>query len=230
MRERYRREAMVSAFRILGEGQLSLTKFLLLTDTPQDLRDFRALFEHVLARFDPARDLFVFPNTSMDTLDYTSGRINEGSKAVMLGLGDARRELPREFRGEPPPGVKRAEVFCAGCLVVEGPTFKDDAEFAARLARSQPLADWQIVVVHDDASAARTPPDFLWATWTRFEPASDIHAATELRRHHLAYGAPVVIDARMKPGYPDELIVRPDIAELVDRRWGEYFPKGLQPR
>src|SRR5215212_1325595 len=48
VRERYAREALVSAFRILGEGQLSLTKFLLLTDTPQDLRDFARLFEHVL--------------------------------------------------------------------------------------------------------------------------------------------------------------------------------------
>ncbi len=37
VQERYAREALVSGFRILGEGQLSLTKFLLLTDTPQDL-------------------------------------------------------------------------------------------------------------------------------------------------------------------------------------------------
>jgi UbiD family decarboxylase len=231
VRERYRREALVSAFRILGEGQLSLTKFLLLTDTPQDLRDFRKLFEHVLARFDPARDLFVFANTSMDTLDYTSGRVNEGSKAVMLGLGDARRDLPREFRGALPAGLTRAEVFCAGCLVVEGPSFKEDAEFAPRVARDPSLADWQIVVLHDDASVARSVPDFLWATWTRFEPASDIYAAaTDVRRHHLAYSAPVVIDARMKPGYPDELVVRPDIAELVERRWREYFPQGLDAR
>ncbi|HYE13425.1 MAG TPA: UbiD family decarboxylase, partial [Pyrinomonadaceae bacterium] len=60
VRERYGREALVSAFRILGEGQLSLTKFLLLTDAPQDLRDFPRLFEHVLARFRPETDLFVF--------------------------------------------------------------------------------------------------------------------------------------------------------------------------
>ena len=40
----------VSAFRILGEGQLSLTKFLLVTDRPVDLKDFRATLEHVLAR------------------------------------------------------------------------------------------------------------------------------------------------------------------------------------
>src|SRR5918998_1560544 len=133
VRERYAREALVSAFRILGEGQLSLTKFLLLTDTPQDLRDFRKLFEHVLARFHPETDLFVFSNLSMDTLDYTSGTVNRGSKAVLLGLGDAVRELPREFRGRLPRGVARAEVFCGGCLVVEGSPFAEERGLAARI-------------------------------------------------------------------------------------------------
>nr|MBA3247736.1 UbiD family decarboxylase [Pyrinomonadaceae bacterium] len=74
VRERYAREALVSGFRILGEGQLSLTKFLLLTDTPQNLRDFPRLFEHILARVRWESDLFVFSNVSMDTLDYTSGK------------------------------------------------------------------------------------------------------------------------------------------------------------
>ncbi|HLL73962.1 MAG TPA: UbiD family decarboxylase [Pyrinomonadaceae bacterium] len=228
VRERYRREALVSAFRILGEGQLSLTKFLLLTDTPQDLRDFKKLFEHVLARARFETDLFVFSNVSMDTLDYTSGKINEGSKAVLLGLGDQVRELPREFQGELPAGVSRAEVFCGGCLVVEGRPFAEDPERAARLAREEVFKGWPLVVLHDDATVARSSPDFLWATWTRFEPASDIHAAgTRVVRHHVSYTPPVVIDARMKPGYPDELVVRPDIGELVDRRWREYFPDGL---
>ncbi|HMF58384.1 MAG TPA: UbiD family decarboxylase, partial [Pyrinomonadaceae bacterium] len=67
VRERYKREALVSGFRILGEGQLSLTKFLILTDEAQDLRDFKSLLEHVLARFDPQCDLFIFSNVSMDT-------------------------------------------------------------------------------------------------------------------------------------------------------------------
>jgi UbiD family decarboxylase len=227
VRERYAREALVSAFRILGEGQLSLTKFLILTDTPQDLRDFRSLFEHVLARFEAESDLFIFSNVSMDTLDYTSGTVNRGSKAVMLGLGDAVRELPREFRGVLPEGITRAEVFCAGCLIVEGRPFAEDREQAARLAREPVFADWPLVVLHDDASVARSASDFLWATWTRFEPAADIHAAsTEVRRQHISYTAPLVFDARMKPGYPEELIVRPDIADLVTRRWREYFPKG----
>jgi UbiD family decarboxylase len=228
VKERYAREALVSGFRILGEGQLSLTKFLLLTDTPQDLKDFPRLLEHVLARFDPQTDLFVFSNVSMDTLDYTSGKVNEGSKAIMLGLGEAKRELPREFRGDLPLTVNAAEVFCGGCLVVQGRSYAEDPEQAARLAKDEAFADWPLVVLHDDARVARSASDFLWSTWTRFEPAADIYAAqTKVIRHHLAYTGPIVIDARTKPGFPKELVVRDDIRELVDRRWREYFPQDL---
>ncbi|MDX6693977.1 MAG: 4-hydroxybenzoate decarboxylase subunit [Blastocatellia bacterium] len=228
VRERYSREALVSGFRILGEGQLSLTKFLLLTDTPQDLKDFRSLFEHILARTRWESDLFIFSNVSMDTLDYTSGKVNEGSKAILLGLGEAVRDLPREFRAPLPPKVKRAEVFCGGCLVVEGASYAEDEGQAARLAQDEAFKEWPLVILHDDASVALNTADFLWATWTRFEPASDIYAAaTIVRRHHLSYRPPVVIDARMKPGYPAELIVRPDIGALVERRWRDYFPEGL---
>ena len=228
VRERYGREALVSGFRILGEGQLSLTKFLILTDTPQDLKDFPRLLEHVLERFRPETDLFVFSNVSMDTLDYTSGKVNEGSKAIMLGLGDAIRKLPREFRGTLPNYISRAEVFCGGCLVLQGASFAEDETLAARVAADEAFREWPLVVLHDTATVARSAANFLWATWTRFEPASDIYAAeTTVQRHHLIYKAPIVIDARTKPGFPDELIVRPDIAALVDRRWREYFPKGF---
>jgi len=228
VRERYGREALVSGFRILGEGQLSLTKFLLLTDTPQDLKNFPRLFEHVLERFRPETDLFVFSNVSMDTLDYTSGKVNEGSKAIMLGLGDPVRTLPREFRGELPSYLSKAQVFCGGCLVVQGASFKDDQNLALRVAKDPAFSEWPLVVVHDNTDAAKSAADFLWSTWTRFEPASDIYAAeTTVERHHLVYKAPIVIDARTKPGFPAELIVHEDISQLVDRRWLEYFPKGF---
>jgi len=227
VRERYAREALVSGFRILGEGQLSLTKFLILTDTPQDLRNFPALLEHVLARFVPEKDLFIFSNVSMDTLDYTSGKVNEGSKAILLGLGEAVRDLPREFRGPLPPGISGAEAFCAGCLVLQGVSYLEDQAQGSRLAKESAFADWPLIVLHDDLSVARSTSDFLWSTWTRFEPAADIYAAeSSVVRHHLSYRAPIVIDARKKPSLPDELIVRDDIASLVDSRWPEYFPSG----
>ena len=228
VRERYAREALVAGFRILGEGQLALTKFLILTDSPMDLRDFPRVLEHVLARVRWDTDFFIFSNTSMDTLDYTSGKVNEGSKAILMGLGEPIRELPREFRGELPNGVTRAEVFCAGCLVLTGAPYSDDPQQASRLAREPALEEWPMVVLHDDAGVAASTTDFLWSTWTRFEPAGDIYAAeTKVIRHHLAYRAPIVIDARKKPTLPDELVVGDDIAKRVDQRWREYFPNEL---
>ena len=226
--ERYTREALVAGFRILGEGQLALTKFLILTDSPMDLRDFPRVLEHVLARVCWDTDFFIFSNTSMDTLDYTSGKINEGSKALLMGLGEPVRELPRKFRGELPRGVTRTESFCAGCLVVEGAPYSDAPDQGGRLAREPVFAQWPLVILHDDASVAGSMTDFLWSTWTRFEPAGDIYAAeTKVARHHLSYGGPIVMDARKKPSLPDELIVREDIGNLVDRRWREYFPDDL---
>lgn len=95
VRESYHREALGHAFRILGEGQLTLTKFLILTDKSIDLQNFPLLLETVLKRFEPEGDLIIIHETSMDTLDYTGRRLNHGSKAIMLGIGEPKRELPQ---------------------------------------------------------------------------------------------------------------------------------------
>ena len=228
VKQRYKREAMASAFRILGEGQLSLTKFLLVADRPVDLKNFRATLEHILSRTRPETDLYVFSNLSMDTLDYTGPTVNEGSKGVWLGLGDPIRELPRQFTGELPHGVTEVRVFCGGCLLANAPAYSGEPDAAARLAKAPAFADWPLVVLTDEpARASRSDMNFLWTTFTRFEPAADIHAAERtIVRNHIAYRGPVVIDARIKPWYPKELSCRDDIAERVSRRWREYFPAG----
>ncbi len=232
VRDRYAREAMASAFRILGEGQLSLTKFLIATDQPVDLKDFRATLEHLLARTHPETDLYVFSNLSMDTLDYTGPEVNKGSKGVWLGLGDPVRDLPGEFRPATPPPSDATDVrvFCRGCLVVGGRRYAEDPDAASRLASHPAFAGWPLLVLTDEpARAARSTVNFLWTTFTRFEPARDIHAAAiGLVRHHVTYTPPVVIDARLKPGFPDELFCAPDVAATVTRRWKEYFPSGVE--
>jgi len=228
VRERYKREAMVSAFRILGEGQLSLTKFLLLTDSPIDLRDFRKVLQHVLERCELATDLFVFPNLSMDTLDYAGPRLNEGSKGVLLGLGKKRRDLPRELHGSPAAPVRAVRVFCPGCLVVEGPAWAEDRDAPSRIATDPAFVGWPLLVLTDEADrAARSTMNFLWTTFTRFDPAADLHAAAKEATHnHVAFAAPLVIDSRMKEGYPEEVRCDAETAATVDRRWKEYFPEG----
>jgi UbiD family decarboxylase len=230
VKQRYKREAMASAFRILGEGQLSLTKFLLVTDRHVDVRNFRTTLEHILARTHPETDLYVFSNLSMDTLDYTGPAVNEGSKGVWLGLGDAVRELPRQFSAAVlPPGVTDVRVFCGGCLVVGAPAYADEPGAADRLARDAAFSGWPLVVITDEpARAARSDMNFLWTTFTRFEPAADIHAAgRRIVRNQIAYEGPIVIDARLKPGFPQELVARDDTAALVSSRWKEYFPHGV---
>jgi UbiD family decarboxylase len=228
--QRYAREAMTAAFRILGEGQLSLTKCLLLTDREVDLRDFRATLEHVLARTRPERDLYVFSDLSMDTLDYTGPAVNEGSKAVWLGLGDPIRELPRTVPAELPREVSDARVFCGGCLVLGAPAYKDDPQAAARIAAHAAFSDWPLLVLTDEpARAARSPMNFLWTTFTRFEPAADIHSARrEIVRNQVARYGPIVIDARLKPSFPRELSCSEEIARRVSKRWREYFPSGVE--
>ena len=229
VKERYGREALSAGFRILGEGQLALTKFLLLTDKPQDLRDFKTTFEYILQRVDWRTDFFIFNKTSFDTLDYASGKINHGSKALLAGVGEAKRELKKEFAGELPNFVKRAEVYCAGCLVIETDSHASDNEksvnLGEKIANCGYFDDWQIVVIHDSADFAKTTEKFLWATWTRFNPATDIYAKNQtVENHHIAYQNPIVIDARMKNWYPKEVEPREDIVKLANNRWREYFP------
>ncbi len=230
--ERYRREAMAAAFRILGEGQLSLTKFLLVIDRALDLRDFRAVLAHVLERADFRTDLFLFGNLAMDSLDYSGPRINEGGKGVLLGLGQPRRALPREFHGAPGGAVRDVRVFSPGCLVVEGPRFEAGVpEGAARaapraIAADPAFAEWPLLVLTDDAArATRSTINFLWTTFTRFDPGADVTARTvELVHTRASFEAPILIDARRKPGYPEELFCDPDTSATVTRRWREYFP------
>jgi UbiD family decarboxylase len=225
VKERYSREALGAGFRILGEGQLTLTKFLLLTDKPQDLRDFKTLFEYILERVNWESDFFIFDRTSFDTLDYASGKINHGSKAMLVGVGEKIRELRRDFKGELPNGATKAKVFCGGCLVVEGASYESEKNLPERIAKSDNFKDFQIVVLHDSVEFADSTDKFLWATWTRFNPSTDIYAnEAKIENNHIVYNAPIVIDARMKPWYPKEVSPREDIVKLVDNRWNEYFP------
>jgi hypothetical protein len=126
--------------------------------------------------------------------------------------------------------MRDAVVFCPGCLVVGGPPAGEAPDTAGRFARHPAFSDWPLVVLTDEPHrAAASAMNFLWTTFTRFEPAADIHAArVEVVRHHLCYSPPIVIDARLKPGFPSELFCDERTASTVTRRWPEYFAGGVE--
>lgn len=222
VRERYYRECMNSAFRILGEGQLSLTKFLLLTDQPVNLREFPTLLKTVLERFTPETDLFVFSNLSLDTLDYTGPALNKGSRGVMLGIGEKKRELPTTYTGELPPGISKVTPFIPGCLVLEG-TLSD------QLLEYDGFKTWPLLILVDDIEKTlKNEASFLWTIFTRFEPGADIHAKGKIVRNHIAYSGPILIDARMKPNYPPEVLCDAETSKRVTENWQRYFPDGME--
>lgn len=225
VRETYFREALSHAFRILGEGQLSLTKILMLTDADIDLRDFKTVLQTVLERFEPEQDLIIINDTSMDTLDYTGRKYNQGSKAVILGIGAKKRELPAAYTGRKIPGIDKIDVYCPGCLTVSGASFKKSPKLAEELAQSanSKLKEWPFVVLVDDTAEVQDTAGFLWTVFTRFDPAWDMYAKNKVRNNKIEYSAPIVIDARMKPWYPGELIPDKKISQRVDARWGELF-------
>src|SRR4029077_17129540 len=129
---------------------------------------------------------------------------------------------------ELPAGVADVRVFCRGCLVVGGPRYGDDPGAADRIAKHPAFAASPLPVLTDEPRrAAASAINFLWTTFTRFEPAADLHAAaTALVRHHVSYTPPLLIAARMKPWYPKELFADEATAATVTRRWKEYFPGG----
>ena len=229
--DRYPREAFASGLRILGEGQLSLTKFLIVTDGDINIDNFTTLWVHVLERVNWQQDLFVFANVSQDTLDYTGPSVNNGSKALLMGLGrEAKNVLPHSFHGELPSGCLAAKAFLPGTLVVECAGYETEKSLPHRVAAEAAFAEWPVVLLVDNLQEATVSlQEFVWTFFTRFEPAADIYSASQsVRRFHVGLMPPVVFDCRLKPWYPHVLEVDPDTKKLVDDKIDSLLPKNLR--
>ena len=122
-------ELLTNANAILGQGQLSLAKYLMIVakeDCPNlDINDTEAFFRHLLERVDWSRDLHFQTRTTIDTLDYTGTGLNEGSKLVIAAAGRAVRELATQIPGDLwlPDGFSEPSVCFPGVLAVKAPAW-----------------------------------------------------------------------------------------------------------
>jgi 3-polyprenyl-4-hydroxybenzoate decarboxylase len=137
---RFAKEAKKTALGLLGTGQLSLTKVIVLVDAEVNPRARAAVFSALARNFDPAEDFLLVPGVPLDTLDFTSYTMNLGSKMVL----DAQTK----------PG--RAPTALPG--TVPDPRAFDDRILASRLAWGGMLVVQMKGVVGGGTTPTAAPP------------------------------------------------------------------------
>ncbi|MDD9938635.1 MAG: UbiD family decarboxylase, partial [Myxococcales bacterium] len=220
-------ELLTQANAILGQGQMSLAKYLFIVDGGAEggvpeIDDLGAFLQHLLARFDPRRDLHFQTRTTIDTLDYSGAGLNRGSKLVIAAAGAPLRVLSSETPAALPwpPGFGEPQLCLPGVLAVRGPRH-DGGEFAhgqmttlcKALEGAAGLAGLPLIVVCDDSEfCARTLSNLLWVTFTRSDPARDVHGVgARIEHKHWGCSGPLVIDARIKPHHAPPLVEDPEV-------------------
>jgi 4-hydroxy-3-polyprenylbenzoate decarboxylase len=242
--ERKPQELLTCANAILGQGQLSLAKYLLIVageDDPRlDIHDVSKFLEHLLRRVDWRTDLHFQTQTTIDTLDYTGHGLNAGSKLVIAAAGPPRRELPTTVPGDLslPSGFRDPRVVLPGILVIAAPPF--DARFGAsdgeqeraigQLLRhcngESPIHQFPLVTLVDDSEfAARSLNNWLWTTFTRSNPAADVTGLKAfVHQKHWGCRGSLIIDARAKPHHAPPLIEDPAVTRRVDALFARGGP------
>jgi 4-hydroxy-3-polyprenylbenzoate decarboxylase len=224
-------ELLTTANAILGQGQLSLAKYLFICakedDPALNIHDIAAYFRHVLERADWQTDLHFHTRTTIDTLDYSAGMgLNAGSKLVVAAAGPKRRELAIKLPDamQLPEGFDEPHLAMPGVVVVRGSKAANVDAFTASWKLA--AAEYPLIVIADDSEfTARTLNNFLWVVFTRSDPANDVHgvdAFTE-RKHWGCRGA-LVIDARLKPHMPPPLEPDPAVCRRVDELFAKNGP------
>ncbi len=224
-------ELLTQANAILGQGQMSLAKYLLIVanqDNPQlNIADIASFVQHLLARIDWRRDLHFQTCTTMDTLDYSGSSINCGSKVVLAAVGKSIRSLLTEIEGDLrlPSGFDQPQVGLPGALIVQSPAWTADVTGAASLARfcqhfrrNESINRYPLIILADDSEfTARNIENLLWVTFTRSDPANDIDGIDAFidNKHWGCHGS-LVIDARIKDHHAPLLESDPEIAKRVD--------------
>jgi 4-hydroxy-3-polyprenylbenzoate decarboxylase len=224
---------LTQACAILGEGQLSLAKFLLIVnrfdDEQLEVHDIRAFLQHLLRRVDWRRDLHFHTRTTIDTLDYSGDALNMGSKVVIAATGSPVRELPTELPGDLtlPDGFKNPRLILPGIVAIEGPAAKGEnskseppelTQLCNAFSATGALRDFPLAVIADDANfVSWSLANFLWVTFTRANPAADIHGVGSFtEQKHWGCTGPLVIDARLKPHHAPPLVADPEVSKRID--------------
>ncbi|CCO24228.1 UbiD family decarboxylase [Maridesulfovibrio hydrothermalis] len=231
--ERQPQELLTNAMGLLGNTQTSLSKYVFIA-AKEDMRDgeschnIPSFFHHMLQRADLTRDLHFITRTTIDTLDYSGISLNQGSKLVFAAAGSKKRELSSTLPTETtlPDGFCDMQVFAPGILILKGPKHQEKRDHPdSRLDRlgemlksAKGIEGFPMIVVADDADfTAQNWDNFLWVTFTRSDPATDMYGVGGFT-HAKHWGAEkaIIIDARLKTYHAPALEPDPEVEKRVD--------------
>ncbi|MCB0507543.1 MAG: UbiD family decarboxylase [Bacteroidetes bacterium] len=225
-KEKRPQELLTIANHILGTGQLSLAKFLFITDKSDDAQlsthEEEKFFHHFLERIDLSRDIHFQTKTTIDTLDYSGEGLNSGSKVIIAACGEKKRELINELPIDftLPNAFKNPRLVTKGILAIEFDNLmmsKFDNEIKEISNLKSQISNLPLIVICDDADfVAKDFNNFLWVTFTRSNPSHDIYGINERFENKHWCCDTLIIDARIKPHHAPVLEKNPDVEKRVD--------------
>ena len=232
-KERQPQEVITCGLSLLGTSQTSLAKYVFICAREDDPRlsahDIPYFIKHLLERANWERDLHFITRVTMDTLDYSGISLNQGSKLVLSVAGPKLRELGDRLPTtlSLPKGFSRPTVFAPGIMILEGDPHKKGRnehdstmeKLPTYLEASADLSKFPLIVVVDDAKfTASSWENFLWVTFTRSDPATDIYGTGAfIHCKHWGCKGPLVIDARWKTYHAPPLEEDSEIERRVDQ-------------
>ena len=220
-------ELLTQANAILGQGQMSLAKYLFIIDgndtNAPSLYDLEAFFQWVFERIDLSNDLHFHTKTTIDTLDYSGEGWNQGSKLVVPINGAKRRDLLTSIPGDLRlgPDLHHPKLCSPGSIAVETKLSLDAAveQIAAPMSSQKDLAKQIAIItlVDDSTFTSRSFNNWIWVAFTRSNPATDLRGVGENTFHkHWSCSGPLILDARVKPHHAPPLIESPEVTKKID--------------
>ncbi len=233
LRERHPKEALKTAFALLGLGQLALTKVMILVREDVNCRSVPALLRELWFRFEPQERMLLLPTAPLDTLDFTSFVPHVGGKLILDATGERIENAPPPTDVTDPrtldPRIRAFRLLEGGVLVLS--VEREARAVLADLLHAPALGPIKILIAVSPDVPLEDDEHLLWGIFTRFDPARDVLCAEmHLVGARPLYRGRMAFDATWKEGYPRPLEMCEDIVRLVDRRWSEYFPAGTLPR
>lgn len=231
--ERYHKEAVKTALSIMGEGQLSLTKCVILVDRGINPRDFRAVLREIKRNFDPHYDFVMIPKVPLDTLDFTSFKMNLGSKMVIDATSKIENKELKTTKGlefeqikkillKTNPTIRDINTYEDTLLVFQ--VEKNGRETIEKLVAQKELSSFKIIAAVSEDVDVFNQEKTIWGIFTRFDAERDI-VFTEQKLIGISpiYEGILGIDATWKQGYPEPLRMEENIIKKVDEKWLKLF-------